>query len=145
MLEISRRALLSGAAAAATTIWAESARGQLVWQKSDWHAAEFEALTHSTRRIKQVIHATAIEGGRFLRNARNSLNGLRFAFGVPADQIQIVCVLNGPANLLNYSDEIWKKYRAGEWAKLDDPKDWPARPPQYFLFQQSRHCSALRF
>jgi hypothetical protein len=40
---------------------------------------------------------------------------------VPADQIQIACALNGPANVLNYSDYIWQKYRVGEWAKVTDP------------------------
>ena len=59
---------------------------------------------------------------RFLKNAKNSLNGLRFGAGVPADQIQIVCALNGPANMLNYSDYVWQKYRIGEWVKENDPK-----------------------
>ena len=123
MSEFSRRSLLGGAAvAAAATMWDEPVRAQYVWQKPDWQAGEFDTLTRSPRRIKQVIHAFAINDARFLKNAKNSLNGLRFGVGVPADQIQIVCALNGPANMLNYSDYVWQKYKIGEWAKENDPK-----------------------
>jgi len=124
MNEFSRRTLLGGAAAAAAaaTMWNEPVHAQYVWQKPDWQAAEFEMLTRSPRRIKQVIHSFAINDGRFLKNAKNSLNGLRFGVGVPADQIQIVCALNGPANMLNYTDYVWQKYRIGELEKENDPK-----------------------
>ncbi len=123
MNEFSRRSLLGGAvAAAASTMWSEPVRAQYVWQKQNWHFEEFDALTHSARRIKLVLHAFAINDSRFLKNAKNSLTGLQFGSGVPADQIQIVCALNGPANLLNYTDSVWQKYRIGEWLKIDDPK-----------------------
>ena len=123
MNEFSRRSLLGGAvAAAASTMWSEPVRAQYVWQKSNWHVEEFDALTHSARRIKLLLHAFAINDSRFLKNAKNSLTGLQFGSGVPADQIQIVCALNGPANLLNYTDSVWQKYRIGEWLKIDDPK-----------------------
>jgi hypothetical protein len=123
MSEFSRRSMLGGAvAAAAATMWTETLHAQYVWQKPDWQAAEFDTLTRSTRRIKQVIHGFNINDARFLKNAKNSLNGLRFGVGVPADQIQIVCALNGPANMLNYTDYVWQKYRIGEWIKENDPK-----------------------
>ena len=123
MSEIPRRAVLGGAvAAAASTLWNDPVKAQLVWQKTDWQLAEFDALTHVPRRIKQVIHGFGVNDGRFLRNAKNSLNGLRLGTGVPADQIQIVCALNGPANMLNYSDYVWQKYHVGEWTKVNDPK-----------------------
>ena len=123
MSEFSRRTLLGGAvAAAATTMWNEPVHAQYVWQKADWQASEFDALIRSTRRIKQVIHGFGINEGRFLKNAKNSLNGLHFGAAVSADQIQIVCALNGPANMVNYSDYVWQKYRIGEWAKENDPK-----------------------
>jgi hypothetical protein len=123
MSEFSRRSVLGGAvAAAAATMWTEPVHAQYVWQKPDWQAAEFDTLTRLPRRIKQVIHGFAINDARFLKNAKNSLNGLRFGVGVPADQIQIVCALNGPANMLNYSDYVWQKYRIGEWVKENDPK-----------------------
>lgn len=124
MSDFSRRSLLGGAVAvAATTLWNEPVRAQYVWQKSDWQQApEFDALTHSARRMRQVVHGFGINEGRFLKNAKNSLNGLHFGAGIAADQIQIVLALNGPANMVNYSDYVWEKYRIGEWIKESDPK-----------------------
>jgi len=144
MSEFSRRALLGGAAAAAaSTIWSEPVHAQYVWQKSNWHLAEFDALTHSARRIKQVVHGFAINDGRFLRNTKNSLTGLQFGSGVPADQIQIVCALNGPANLLNYSDYVWQKYRIGEWLKVEDPKT--GQPAVRNIFYPSKAGTPLHY
>lgn len=124
MNEFSRRALLGGAvAAAAASTWNESVHAQYVWKTSDWpQAAEFEALVRSPRRIRQVVHGFGINDGRFLKNAKNSLNGLRFALGVPDDQIQVICALNGPANMVNYSDYVWQKYQIGALEKENDPK-----------------------
>ena len=123
MNEFSRRTLLSGAAvAAAASMWTEPIHAQYVWQKADWQATEFDTLTRSTRRIKQIVHGFGMNEGRFLKNAKNSLNGLHFGAGVPADQIQIVCALNGPANMANYSAYVWQKYRIGEFEKEKDPK-----------------------
>src|SRR5437870_5605668 len=99
--ELSRRTLLGGAVAAvaASVISNESADAQYVWTKSDWQAADFDKLVRLPRRIKQVVHADSIDGGRFLRNVKNSLNALHFAAGVPDYQVQIVCALNGSANM----------------------------------------------
>jgi hypothetical protein len=144
MSEFSRRALLGGAAAAAaSTMWSEPVHAQYVWQKSNWHAAEFDTLTHSPRRIKQVVHGFAINDGRFLRNVKNSLTGLQFGSGIPADQIQLVCALNGPANMLNYSDYVWQKYRIGEWLKVEDPKT--GQPAVRNIFYPSKAGTALHY
>jgi hypothetical protein len=144
MSEFSRRVLLGGAAAAAaSTMWSEPVHAQLVWQKSDWQAAEFEGLTRLSRRIKQVVHAHEINGARFLNNAKNSLNGLRLGIGVSTDQIQIVLALNGPANMLNYSDYVWQKYRIGEWVKVNDPKT--GEPAVRNLFYPSKAGASLNY
>ena len=144
MSEFSRRSLLGGAvAAAASTMLSEQVRAQYVWQKSNWQAAEFDALTHSARRIKLVLHAFAISDGRFLKNAKNSLTGLQFGSGVPADQIQIICALNGPANLLNYTDYVWQKYRIGEWLKVEDPKT--GQPAVRNIFYPSKAGTPLHY
>jgi hypothetical protein len=144
MSEFSRRSLLGGAvAAAASTMWSEPVHAQYVWQKADWHAAEFDALTHSARRIKLVLHAFAINDSRFLKNAKNSLTGLQFGSGIPADQIQIVCALNGPANLLNYTDYVWQKYKIGEWIKVDDPKT--GQPAVRNIFYPSKAGTPMHY
>jgi hypothetical protein len=142
--EFSRRSLLGGAVAvAASTMWSEPVPAQLVFQKPDWQATEFETLTHLPRRIKQVVHAHEISGGAFLRNAKNSLNGLRLGISIPADQIQIVLALNGPSNMLNYSDYVWQKYRVGEWVKVNDPKT--SEPAVRNIFYPSKAGSPLHY
>ena len=95
--------------------------GQLVYRRSDWDVAEFERLMKSPARVKQVYDITAINGGKFLNNFKNSLNGLHFGFGIPDSHIQVLGALHGPANMLNFDDTTWKKYRIGEWAKVEDP------------------------
>ena len=145
MSDFSRRSLLGGAvAAAATTLLNEPARAQYVWQKSDWQqAGEFDALAHSSRRMRQIVHGFGINEGRFLKNAKNSLNGLHFGAGIAADQIQVVLALNGPANMVNYSDYAWEKYRIGEWVKENDPKT--GEPAVRNLFYPSPAGPSLKY
>jgi hypothetical protein len=144
MSEFSRRSVLGGAvAAAAATMWTEPVHAQYVWQKTDWQAGEFDAVTHSTRRIKQALHAFSISDARVLRTAKNSLNGLRFGAGVAPDQIQVVCALNGPANMLNYSDYVWQKYKIGEWVKENDPKT--GEPAVRNIFFPSKAGSSMKY
>ena len=144
MSEFSRRSLLGGAvAAAASTMWSEPLHAQYVWQKSNWHTAEFDALTHSARRIKLAVHGFGINDARFLKNAKNSLTGLQFGSGIPADQIQIVCALNGPANMLNYTDYVWQKYRIGEWIKVEDPKT--GQPAVRNIFYPSKAGTPMHY
>jgi hypothetical protein len=144
MSEFSRRSVLGGAvAAAAATMWTEPVPAQYVWQKTDWQAGEFDALTRSTRRIKQALHAFSISDARVLRTAKNSLNGLRFGAGVAPDQVQVVCALNGPANMLNYGDYVWQKYRIGEWVKENDPKT--GEPAVRNIFFPSKAGSSMKY
>jgi hypothetical protein len=97
------------------------ASAQLVYTSRDWDIASFDRLIKNPARVKQVFDETQIGGGRFLNNIKNSLNGLQFGFNIPAGQIKIVCAMHGPANMLNFDDYVWKKYRVGEWLKVDDP------------------------
>ena len=144
MSEFSRRSLLGGAVvAAASTMWSEPVHAQYVWQKSNWQSAEFDALTHTPRRIKLAVHAFAINDGRFLKNAKNFLTGLQFGSGVPAEQLQVVCALNGPANMANYTDYVWQKYRIGEWTKVDDPNT--GQPAVRNIFYPSRAGTPLHY
>src|SRR5580693_7492184 len=118
MTNLTRRAFVGQAAAGLATL---SAAPQMVYKKTDWKIAEFEQLAKNKARVKQVFDEIQIGGGRFLNNIKNSLNGLHFGFNIAADQIKIVSAMHGPANMLNFDDYVWEKYRIGEWLKVDDP------------------------
>ena len=125
MSKLSRRGFVSQAAvglAAFAAMRGKSAEAQLVYTRSDWNIKEFDELLRLPARAKQVYDVTAINDGMFLKNIKNSLNGLHFGFGIPAEQIRILAGLHGPANLLNYDDYVWEKYRIGEWLSETDPQ-----------------------
>jgi len=123
MKPLTRRSLVGHAAIGLATFGAmtKPASAQLVYRSADWNIAEFERLVKYPARVKQVFDEIQIGGGRFLNNIKNSLNGLQFGFNIPANQIKIVSAMHGPANMLNFDDYVWKKYRIGEWLKIDDP------------------------
>lgn len=125
MSKLSRRGFVSQAAvglAAFAAMGGNSAKAQLVYTRRDWNIKEFDELLRLPARAKQVYDVTAINDGMFLKNIKNSLNGLHFGFGIPAEQIRILAGLHGPANLLNYDDYVWEKYRIGEWLSETDPQ-----------------------
>lgn len=124
MKNLSRRNFVGTAAAAgiAALTVAAPVHAQLVDRTTDWKVSDFHHLVQSPARIKQVYDVIPIGGGKFLNNIKNSLNGLHFGFGYPADQIQVVAALHGPTNMMNYDDYVWQKYKIGEWLKVDDPK-----------------------
>ena len=126
MNNISRRSFVTTAAASVSALGAfgaiaPRAEAQLVYTTSDWKVAEFETVLKDPARVKQVFDVVQIGEGKFLNNIKNSLNGLHYGFGVPVDQIKIVSALHGPANMLNYDEFIWNKYKIGEWLKVSDP------------------------
>ena len=124
MNRISRRSFASSAATGLAALAAmetvNSAEGQLVYTKSEWKVSEFNQLAKNPAQVKQVFDVTQIAEGGFLNNMKNSLNGLHFGFGIPNDQIKIVAALHGPANVLNYDDFIWNKYKIGGWLNIND-------------------------
>jgi hypothetical protein len=127
MADLTRRSFSSKAAACFAALGAfsglnQTAEAQLVWKTGQWKLASFEELLGEKARVKQLFDITQVEDGASLAKIKNSLNGLHFGFGVPVDQIRIIGGLHGPANLLNYDDSMWSKYKIGEWLKINDPK-----------------------
>ena len=111
-----------------------SEQPQLVWKSSQWKIKDFRKLVEDRARIKQVYDVTQINQGKFLNNVKNSLNGLRFGFDIPEQQIKIAVALHGPANMINYDDVIWAKYQVGEWLNVTDPATGkPAARNLYYL------------
>ena len=124
MRKITRRSFVGQAVAGAAILGAAApgARAQLVYKSSDWKYAEFHRLLKDASRVKQVFDEIQIGDGRFLNNMKNSLNGLQFGFDIPTNQVKMIGALHGPANMLNFNDYVWEKYRIGEWLKINDPK-----------------------
>ena len=125
-MSVSRRSFVgsmgAGLAALGTLASTPVAEAQAVYMPADWHAAEFNKLCNMKARVKQVYDCESIKSGEFLNPMKNSFNGLHFGFGIPADQIKIVGAWRGQANLLNFDDSMWEKYKLGEYTKTDDPK-----------------------
>lgn len=147
MVNITRRSFLSAAPAGLATLGtlarpAYAADAQLVWKASDWKIAAFRELTEAQAQVKQLYDITQIGEGRFLNNIKNSLNGLRFGFGIPEKQVKIVAALHGPANLLNYDDYVWNKYQVGAWLNVTDPLS--GKPAVENIFYRSDKSAASR-
>ncbi len=123
MSNVSRRELMAGTGALCAALAAPAALdAQLVYGHGDWKAEEFQELLHKTGRARQVFDVTAINEGKFLNNIKNSLNGFEFGFGIPPNQVHIIAALHGAANMINYDDSMWAKYRMGEWLSVTDPE-----------------------
>jgi intracellular sulfur oxidation DsrE/DsrF family protein len=126
MNPITRRLFVTQAAAGIAAFHAlgqasPSDKSELVWKSSQWKIEDFRKLVEDRARIKQVYDVTQINQGKFLNNVKNSLNGLRFGFDIPDQQIKIAVALHGPANMVNYDDTVWEKYQVGEWLNVTDP------------------------
>lgn len=113
-----------------------AAHAQLVWKAPEWRLAEFQKLTNEPARVKQVFDVVQISNGAALNSIKNALNGLHFGFGIAEDQIKIVAALHGAANLLNYDDYVWDKYKIGEWLNVTDPAT--GKPAVKNLFYKSK-------
>ncbi len=144
MTNLSRRNFVGSAAAGVAALVAapSSLPAQLVDRTSDWAISDFRHLVEHSARIKQVYDVSALGGGKFLNNIKNSLNGIHFGFGFPMDQIQVVAALHGPTNLMNYDDYVWKKYRIGEWLKVDDPRTGNPATRNIFYSGQTPHFAS---
>lgn len=145
MTNLTRRAFVGQAAAGLATLGTvtTSAAPQMVYKKTDWKIADFEQLVKNKARVKQVYDEIQLGGGRFLNNIKNSLNGLHFGFDIPAEQIKVVGALHGPANMLNFDDYVWQKYRVGEFLKVDDPKS--GQPATRNPFFPSKAAPEMRY
>jgi len=124
-MNLTRRSFVGsiGASAAALSLnTIPAAEAQLVFMPADWHAAEFDKLLKSKARVRQVFDCQKIDNGDLFGPMKNSINGLHFGFGIPSDQIKVVAALRGQANLLNFDDSMWEKYKLGEYTGIDDPK-----------------------
>ena len=149
MKDLTRRSFASKAAAcfaALSPFFAlnQPAQAQIVWTTSEWKLGSFEELLGEKARVKQLFDITQVENGAALAKVKNSLNGLHYGFGVPVEQIKVVGGLHGPANLLNYDDYVWSKYKIGAWLKIDDPETGqPAVRNPYYVSKLSEAAARI--
>jgi hypothetical protein len=147
--DLTRRRFASRAAACFAALNSFSAlnqpaQAQIVWTTSEWKLGSFEELLGEKARVKQLFDITQVENGAALAKVRNSLNGLHYGFGVPVEQIKVVGGLHGPANLLNYDDYVWSKYKIGAWLKIDDPETGqPAVRNPYYVSKLSEAAARI--
>lgn len=140
-MELTRKQFLSHgitglAAAAALQGMAEA---DLVERKSQWNDAKFQKLLHYPARYRQLYDITQIDQGIFLNNIKNSLNGFHFGYGVPEAQVKITAALHGGANLLNFTDAMWKKYQLGAFLNLREGGAFAESNPYYPATHQPGH------
>ena len=95
-----------------------------VERAAQFDAAGFDAVVGRPAQIRQVIEAVAFNP-TLLGNVKNSLNGLHFGYGHPADAIAIAIAGHGPSAAYGYSDYVWQKYRIGEFFKIHDESGKP--------------------
>ena len=141
----SRRGFLGQAAigVAAALVATSPAESQIVWTENQWKLPEFDPILHSKRKVRLVVECNVVEDGEVLGAVRNALNAMHYGFGVPMNEIQVAAALHGPANLLNYDDYIWEKYKVGEWLKVEDPETGkPAVRNIYFPSKSGLHYTS---
>lgn len=138
----SRRNLLRrGAATAAGAVAASTLAGghadAHVMQPGQWKAALYDSIVDQPRRIK-ATYQNMYPQQFYLQQSVNWLNSMHFSYEIPEDQILLVAALYGGANIMNYNDVIWARYRLGEMFRVTDPATrepatrnvfWPMRSP----------------
>jgi intracellular sulfur oxidation DsrE/DsrF family protein len=97
---------------------------QLVERKADFNATEFARLVGKPADIRQMWEAVAFKPAVF-NNIKNSLNALQFGFGYAPARIAMVFCPHGPSTAYTYSDDIWSKYKIGDFYKTTDTKGNP--------------------
>jgi len=132
-MKMTRKGFIALSLGAVVAALSPKADAQLVEKPHDWSPKNLRDLMNRSARYRQVYDITQIGGGVFLNNIKNSLNGFQFSFGAQPSEIQIVAALHGAANLLNFDDSMWAKYRLGEFANVKDPKtdEFAVRNPYY--------------
>lgn len=114
---ISSASLAAGAAALATP--GVPGGTQLVERLSEFDETHFDRIVGRPARIRQVVEAVSFSPGT-LNNVKNALNGLQFGFGYAADGIAVALANHGPSTAFGLTDEMWTKYRLGEYWKISD-------------------------
>lgn len=125
MTQVSRRKFLTTAALSSAAMGLSQTsppeEPNTFYAHGDWNAPAFTRLLRARRSIKQLFDATSPDGENLALHIHNALTGLERGFGIPSKQIMMVAALRAGANVLNFDDYAWKKYRLGTALKINDP------------------------
>jgi len=105
-----------------------------VERRADFDAVGFSAVVGRPARLRQLYEADAFDPS-ILGSIKNSFNGLQFGFGYPAEAITIALAGHGPSAVYGYSNDLWERYRIGEFFKLRDSKNQPLTSNIYLARQ----------
>jgi len=91
-----------------------------------YHFDQYEAIVNRSLTFRQVFEWPSLENRELWGNAVNALNSFQFAYGAPADQIQIVVQAYAGSTAATFDDFIWNKYTLGQALQLTDTQGNPA-------------------
>jgi hypothetical protein len=91
-----------------------------VQKPGEWKYDLIQSLVSRPARHKVVFSNANVEAPQ-LAQMRNWLNSLQFSYQTPAKDLLVVAALYASANVLNYNDIAWAKYRLGEKYSVIDP------------------------
>jgi len=112
-----------------------------VERHADFDASGFAAVVGRPAQIRQVYEAVSFQSG-LLGSVKNSFNGLQFGFAYPPTAIAIALAGHGPSAAYGYSDEIWRRYRIGEFSKIVDAQGGPVLTNIYFAARATFDATA---
>jgi len=123
-----RRNFLAAASvlAASGTAAAQGVPGgtHFVERRRDFDLVAFERVVGRPARIRQLYEGVVFRPA-LLSSVKNSFNGLQFGFGYAPGEVAIAFAAHGPSAVYGYSDEIWSRYRLGEFFKFADATGAP--------------------
>ncbi len=108
----------------------------LVERRSNFDEATFARAVGRAADIRQMFENIGLRPSVF-NNMKNSLNGLVYGYGYAPDRVAIVSANHGPSSAYTFSNEIWRKYRIGEYLELKDSAG-AALTSNAFLARKSR-------
>lgn len=127
---MNRSSFLASSVSVAALTTRAAAAGQVpggthfVERAGDFNGAEFARIVGRPADVRQLWEAVAFKPAIF-NNVKNSLNGLRFGFGYAADRLALAFCPHGASSAYTYTDEIWSKYKIGDFYKMVDAANAP--------------------
>jgi intracellular sulfur oxidation DsrE/DsrF family protein len=138
---VSSASLAAGAAGAALAAPSVPGGTQLVERLADFDETRFDSIVGRPARIRQVVEAVSFSAVT-LNNVKNALNGLQFGFGYPSDGIAIALANHGPSTAFALTDDVWAKYRLGEYWKIGDATGKPLVANSFYPEKSTYDASA---